>query len=287
MVFDFDKTIIDCDCDKWVVDEMGAVQLFYELLQLGSLPWNALMSRIMSELHSQGKTIQDIADCMRRIPLHPQIIKAIKSAYAVGCELRIVSDANLFFIETILEHHGLYNCFSEINSNPTTIDEDGKLKIFPYHDFTSSPHGCSFCPPNMCKGLILDRIRASVCMEKEKRFIYLGDGKGDFCPCLRLVDGDYVMPRKNFPLWDLIHKNAVLLKAEVHEWSNGEELERILSQLIDKISMEDDNSTQLPSLDCMSQTVPIPSPEDLPRPSIFLINHVGPPAGLEHPNSSH
>jgi pyridoxal phosphate phosphatase PHOSPHO2 len=67
------------------------------------------------------------------------------------CELRIVSDANLFFIETILKHLGLRDYFSEINTNPSFVDEEGKLRIFPYHDFHTSPHGCSLCPPNMCK----------------------------------------------------------------------------------------------------------------------------------------
>nr|DAD44464.1 TPA_asm: hypothetical protein HUJ06_002694 [Nelumbo nucifera] len=65
------------------------------------------------------------------------------------CDLRIVSDANSFFIDTILKHHGLMDCFTEINTNPSYVDDEGKLRIFPFHDFTSSPH--SPCPPNMCK----------------------------------------------------------------------------------------------------------------------------------------
>jgi hypothetical protein len=40
-VFDFDKTIIDCDSDNWVVDELGATDLFNELLP--TMPWNSLM----------------------------------------------------------------------------------------------------------------------------------------------------------------------------------------------------------------------------------------------------
>lgn len=38
----------------------------------------------MEELHLQGKTIQDIENCLNRVPLHPQIISAIKSAHALG-----------------------------------------------------------------------------------------------------------------------------------------------------------------------------------------------------------
>lgn len=41
IVFDFDKTIIDCDSDNWVVDELGATDLFNQLLP--TMPWNSLM----------------------------------------------------------------------------------------------------------------------------------------------------------------------------------------------------------------------------------------------------
>ncbi|GFZ04246.1 pyridoxal phosphate phosphatase-related protein [Actinidia rufa] len=203
-VFDFDKTIIDLDSDNWVVDELGFTDLFNQLLP--TMPWNTLMDTMMKELHSQGKTIDDIVEVLKRVPIHPRIIPAIKAAHALGCELRIVSDANLFFIETIVKHLGLSDYFSEINTNPSYVDEEGRLRIFPYHDFHSSPHGCNLCPPNMCKGMIMERIQASVASEGKKKFIYLGDGSGDFCPSLKLREGDHVMPRKDYPLWDLICK---------------------------------------------------------------------------------
>lgn len=41
IVFDFDKTIIECDSDNWVVDELGTTDLFNELLP--TMPWNSLM----------------------------------------------------------------------------------------------------------------------------------------------------------------------------------------------------------------------------------------------------
>ncbi|XVF74439.1 hypothetical protein PTKIN_Ptkin13bG0110400 [Pterospermum kingtungense] len=53
-----------------------------------------------------------------------------------------------------------------------------------------------------------------------------------------------MMPRKNFPVWDLICKNPMFIKAEIHEWSDGEELELVLLQLINMISAEE-NSAQL------------------------------------------
>ncbi|TYH70873.1 hypothetical protein ES332_D05G147100v1 [Gossypium tomentosum] len=115
--------------------------------------WNSLMDQMMKELHSKGTRIEDIAAVLKRSPIHPRIVEAIKSAHALGCDLKNVSDANTFFIETILEHHGLKECFLEINTNPGFVDQQGKLRIFPHHDFTKSSHGCQHpsCLPNMCK----------------------------------------------------------------------------------------------------------------------------------------
>ncbi|KAL5824418.1 hypothetical protein ACOSQ3_020481 [Xanthoceras sorbifolium] len=259
-VFDFDKTIIDLDSDNWVIDELGATDLFNQLLP--TMPWNSLMDRMMKELHSQGKTIEDIVEILKRVPIHPRIIPAIKSAHALGCELRILSDANMFFIETILNHLGLKDYFSEINTNPSFVDEQGRLRILPYHDFTKSSHGCTICPPNMCKGLIIERIQASLAKEGEKkRIIYLGDGSGDYCPSLKLKEEDHVMPRKNFPLWDLIFTNPIRIKAEIHEWTDGEELEKVLLQIINTISLEEEEgkstcaSQLLSASDCKLQTI--------------------------------
>ncbi|KAL3824433.1 hypothetical protein ACJIZ3_020462 [Penstemon smallii] len=265
VVFDFDKTIIELDSDNWVVDELGATDLFNQLLP--TMPWNSLMDKMMEELHAQGKTIEDIKEVLRRAPIHPRVIPAIKKAHALGCDLRILSDANLFFIETILDHLGIKDCFSEINTNPGYVDEEGKLRISPYIDFHSSPHGCSLCPPNMCKGMIIERIQASLAKEGKKRMIYLGDGSGDFCPSLKLKEGDFMMPRKNFPVWDLICENRDLLRAEIHEWIDGEELELVLIKLIEKINIQESTSFELLSVDCKFElTFPMAAHEALPPP---------------------
>lgn len=278
MVFDFDRTIIDGDSDNWVVVEMGLAELFNQLLY--TMPWNSLMNRMMMELYSEGKTEEDIANCLKRCPLHPQIFAAIKSAQAHGCDLRIASDSNSFFIESILKHHGLLDCFSEITTNPSFVDEEGRLKILPYHDVTSSPHGCNLCPPNMCKGLVIERIVAAIAERERKRIIYIGDGRNDFCPSLKLRESDYLMPRKNFPLWNRICEIAMLIKAEVHEWSSAEEFKSNLLCLIDKIFIEEESdagsiSSQLKSSECNLATMCIQthetlSPQTLQKASPFL-----------------
>ncbi|XP_050380637.1 inorganic pyrophosphatase 1-like [Argentina anserina] len=253
VVFDFDHTIINCDSDNLVVDGLGATDLFNELSP--TMPWNPLMDRMMKELHSQGKTIEDIVEVLKTTPIHPRIVAAIREAHALGCDLRIVSDANVFFIETILKHLGLEECFTEINTNPSHVDEQGRLRISPFCDFTSSPHGCSLCPPNMCKSVITERIRSQASAEGRKRMIYVGDGVGDYCPSLNLREGDFVIPRKNFPLFNKICQNPLALKAEIHEWIDGEEFEHILLNLINRITIEESAAAQFITTDCKLETI--------------------------------
>ncbi|GJT62823.1 inorganic pyrophosphatase 2-like protein [Tanacetum coccineum] len=265
VVFDFDKTIIDIDSDNWVVDELGATELFNQLLR--TMPWNSVMDKMMDELHIQGKTIKDLEQVLNRVPIHPRIVPAIKAVHSFGCDLRVVSDANTFYIDTVLRHLGVRECFSEINTNPGFVDDEGTLRILPYHDFNKSTHGCNLCPPNMCKGKVIERIQSIFGTEEKKKIIYLGDGAGDFCPSLKLVDGDFMMPRKDFPVWELICNNRDLVKAEIHEWTNGEDLEQILLGLVASIiSTEDtknsvENTSQL--FDCKFETIAL---EALPKP---------------------
>ncbi|KAM3325094.1 hypothetical protein P3S67_000218 [Capsicum chacoense] len=199
VVFDFDKTIIDLDNDNWVVDEFGASDMLDQLVP--TMPWNT-----------------DIEQVLKQVPVIPGVVPAIKAAHALGCDLKIVSDANLFFVETILEHSRIKDFFSEINTNPSYVDDEGKLRIRSYHDFD---HKCNNpCPPNRCKGLVTERMQAaSLAMEgnnNKKRMIYLGEGAGDFCPSLVLKEQDFVMPRKDFTVWKLMNENRQLIKAKIH-----------------------------------------------------------------------
>ncbi|VAH79610.1 unnamed protein product [Triticum turgidum subsp. durum] len=86
VVFDFDKTIIDVDSDNWVVDGLGATELFDRLLP--TMPWNTLIDTVMGELHAQGRTLRDVADVLRAAPIDPQVVAAIRAAYSLGCDLR-------------------------------------------------------------------------------------------------------------------------------------------------------------------------------------------------------
>ncbi|RLN09621.1 inorganic pyrophosphatase 2 [Panicum miliaceum] len=240
VVFDFDKTIVDCDSDNWVVDALGATDRFDELLR--HLPWNHAIDAMMGELHAGGRTAEDVRACLRAAPLSPHVAAAIRSAHARGCELRVLSDANAFFIDTVLAHHGLAGYFSGTDTNPAHVDAAGRLRIRPYHEFAAPApgHGCALpsCPPNMCKGKVMERIllqeeeAAAAARRRRRAVVYLGDGRGDYCPSLKLREGDYVMPRAGYPVCDLIAAGAPPAAA-VRGWDGFEDLARVLLGIVD------------------------------------------------------
>ncbi|XP_042055551.1 thiamine phosphate phosphatase-like protein [Salvia splendens] len=244
IIFDFDRTLIEDDSDRWVFTRMDLTQLFRDLRP--TLPWNSLMDRLLEEMHVLGKSIDDIADCLRGMPLHPSVVSVIKQAHALGCDLKVASDSNQFYIRTILEHYGIYSCFSEIITNPAVVDK-GRLRIFPYHG-SAAPHGCDLCPSNLCKGRVIEQIQVSLSESESKRLIYVGDGGNDFCPTLKLAAGDFVLPRKDFPLLSRISKNSNLVKAKVCEWNSSEDLAKILGKLIECMSNEDKISSSTTQL---------------------------------------
>lgn len=236
VIFDFDCTIIDLDSDPWVAQQLGASELFQSLHS--KLPWNDMMDALMAALHAGGKTISDIEESLRAVPLQSEKISAIKAAHALGCDLRIVSDANNFFIKTILDKHQITHLFTQIHTNPAHVDEEGRLHIGKFHPKSEIAHGCPLCPANMCKGRIIDQIRAAIPAADTKRIIYAGDGCGDFCPSLRLGVRDCILPREGYPLLELLTQNAAKVKGGVFPWKNAKEMEETLLDLLDAQEVE-------------------------------------------------
>lgn len=39
---------------------------------------------MLEELHSNGKTVEDIVQCLKQVPVHPRIVAAIRSVHALG-----------------------------------------------------------------------------------------------------------------------------------------------------------------------------------------------------------
>lgn len=72
---------------------------------------------------------------------------------------------------------------------------------------------------------------ASAKSRRRRAVVYLGDGRGDYCPSLKLRGGDYVMPRAGHPLCDLIAASPPA--AAVRGWAGFEDLARVLLGIVD------------------------------------------------------
>ena len=74
---------------------------------------------------------------------------------AAGIPQYIVSDSNTIYIDVILRHLGLNDCFDGIFTNPAEIvsEADGRQRITvgPYQPW-DTPHHCKLCSVNLCKG---------------------------------------------------------------------------------------------------------------------------------------
>lgn len=268
LIFDFDNTLIEGDSDEWVAGQFGAGELFQEMRSQGK-PWNEAMHAVLGVLHARGVTVEQIEEALCSIAMQAETVGAIKAAHQLGCQLCILSDANSFFIHVVLNHHRLLPLFSQIHTNPSWLDSNGRLHVGsfnasaslsrhppfqnhlvssgstparaaptscqnqfqPYVEaYSACPivahhnllHTCPLCPPNLCKGRVLDAIRAvhlATSGQPKMQIVYAGDGPGDLCPSLRLTSEDCLLPRHEYPLSQLLSRGYLaLVKATVYPW---------------------------------------------------------------------
>jgi pyridoxal phosphate phosphatase PHOSPHO2 len=89
------------------------------------------------------------------------------------------------------------------------------------------------CNPNICKGTELDGwIKENGGWNAFERVSYVGDGKNDFCPMVRLRKGDWAMVRKDLGL-DLMLKEGkeAELQADVKRWEGAWEVDELFQAL--------------------------------------------------------
>jgi len=240
VVFDFDLSLIDVNSDTHVPAVLAPDVL--DLIKAGSREgraWTALMAEACARLHARGVTRAQVEGCLRAMPAAPELLAAARAAAAAGARLHIVSDANAVFIGEFLEAHALAPLFASVSTNRAAWREDGLLVVEPFHDAAAAPHGCARCPPNLCKGRVMDALglsaggggaRAAADGAGAVVVTYIGDGGGDLCPSLRLGAGDLVLARADFPLARALRADgaggagAGELRADVREWPSGRAL---------------------------------------------------------------
>ena len=203
-------------------------------------------ARTSGQLHDAGHTKEDMRAALIKIPVLQGALAAVELAKKNGAELRCLSDANEYYIGWILEalgmratrlggaHVSLRQCraartsprgerissasgsprmdagiadaFTIVVTNVASTDDSGRVRILPYQPL-DVPHGCRFCPANLCKvplracqslarkpcrslhalqqhafavvpqGAVMDRWLAEF-GDARPRCIYVGDGEG-------------------------------------------------------------------------------------------------------------
>uniref|UniRef100_A0A3Q3LDW1 Phosphoethanolamine/phosphocholine phosphatase 1 n=1 Tax=Labrus bergylta TaxID=56723 RepID=A0A3Q3LDW1_9LABR len=209
VLFDFDETIINESSDDAVVQALPSKQLPDGLK------------------NSYRRAVE-------KIPPTPGLLNLLQylQSHKQDYELVVVSDANMFFIETWLERAGVRKLFQKIFTNPASFDDTGRLVLFPFHS-----HSCSGCPDNMCKQVILREYLAKRQKERDgapfQRVFYIGDGANDICPSLALGSRDTAFPRRDFPMHRLLlemqQSRAAQFKANIVPWVSGEDIVKYLA----------------------------------------------------------
>jgi len=188
VVFDYDWSLINENSDTFIFKVLYPELLDEIKTRRATQPsWTQLMDDLLQQLATDKPHVTEemIRQAVANVPVLSKMLDAMKLAGSQpNAVVAIVSDANTVYIESMLDHHGLATIVSEVITNPAAFETQGRrqsLRVRPYHD-PQTPHGCALCPSNMCKGLILDRLRRETACT---RVVYVGDGSGDFCPATR------------------------------------------------------------------------------------------------------
>ncbi|KAF8768369.1 pyridoxal phosphate phosphatase PHOSPHO2-like [Argiope bruennichi] len=227
---DFDNTLVDCNTDVEIKKVLHGKEIPEEIESLSKVSkgWTAYMRELFKFLHKSNITKEDYIRCLTQLPMVQGMKELLLQMYESGdCEIIILSDANSFFVQTILRHHQVNGTVSKIFTNPAEFDKDGCLQIKEFQNQTS----CTRCPPNLCKGSILGNYISKRMIEGVQfcRTLYIGDGHNDVCAALRLGVNDFVFARAGYRLLRSLEKMpAKNVKPTVVPWETVKDIRDVL-----------------------------------------------------------
>uniref|UniRef100_A0A1A8JBI7 Phosphatase, orphan 1 n=1 Tax=Nothobranchius kuhntae TaxID=321403 RepID=A0A1A8JBI7_NOTKU len=238
VLFDFDETIISENSDDAMVRVLPGQQLPTWLRNsYREGHYNEHTQKVLAYMAEQGISKESIHSAVEKIPPTPGFLELFQylQSHRQDFELVVVSDANMYFIETWLEHAGVRHLFRRIFTNPGDFDSKGQLVLLPFHS-----HSCSSCPDNMCKQLILQQYLTARQNEHGgtifQRVFYIGDGANDVCPCQALGPQDVAFTRRDFPMHRLLvemqQSKSAKFKANIVPWVSGEDIVDCLEKIM-------------------------------------------------------
>ncbi|KAF9977749.1 hypothetical protein BGZ73_004973 [Actinomortierella ambigua] len=240
--FDFDWSLVEQDSDRYVFEQLSPV--LRQRLENPVGQWTDLLNACLKEYYEDGGRRKDIVDALCRVPMDPAMIEFCKQLHAHGWKLVILSDANQVYIQEILRHHGILDLFDRIITNPAYWNppDEERLVIRRLIGADQPPHQCplGICSLNICKGQELDAILAEYIQQQHKsiqmadgtmaivhpRLLYVGDGRNDYCPSLRLSTADTVFARRGRYLEKMMLDEArrSVVKASVVFWATPSDI---------------------------------------------------------------
>ncbi|ORX55196.1 hypothetical protein DM01DRAFT_1033009 [Hesseltinella vesiculosa] len=188
-VFDFDWSLIEQDSDFWCTSQLSEAAWANVQQESKNKQWTDLMDQTLCDLQNQGVTQEQMEKVLQRIPFTKAMLDTLRTLNSHETQVLVLSDANNFFIETILKAYGVRDLVHDIITNPTHLDDNNHVRIERRILSTAPPHQCPHpCTPNICKGLELDAyIKLNGPFQK---IMYVGDGTNDYCPATRLRESD-------------------------------------------------------------------------------------------------
>lgn len=238
LLFDFDETIINENSDDAMVRVLPGQRLpdwLRNSYREGY--YTEFTQKILAYMADQGVTEASIQSAVEKISPTPGLLNLFHylQNHREDFELVVISDANMFFIETWLEQAGVRQLFRKIFTNPASFDRTGRLVVRPFH-----AHSCPRCPDNMCKQVILREYLAE--RQKEcggspfQKVFYVGDGANDICPSLALGPQDTAFPRRGYPMHTLLlerhQPQAAKFKANIIPWVTGDDIVDCLKKIM-------------------------------------------------------
>jgi len=234
LVFDFDHTIVHLNTDVEVQKLFpgGKVAETSDLHGLSSkVGWTEYMGEVFKALHQNNIKKDEILSLMGSLEFAPGMEDLLRVAVADHCATTIIiSDSNSVFIDHILQARGIQDTVEKVFTNPASWEDD-LLNIQPYHNQSD----CDLSSANLCKGQIMQDYLKN---QDFNFVVYVGDGRNDFCPGLRLGEKDLMCVREGYSLHKSLPKltadKGLEFKCETLFWKSGDQILESIEEKIQK-----------------------------------------------------